>query len=160
MTNPVSLVTQHFKGVLAPLATDWPVRWSNGQWPSGTMLSEGNLPLDSDGAPAPAIEAEIIAGGEELLAMGPTDDGKRTSRMSGLMRAYVSVGQGTGDDAITARVDAISNGLRRGTTQFDADTRLVLIDPRVDDNAAAYEDGDRYVRTVSVAFDLYFRAPA
>lgn len=157
MTAPLTMATEQFKALLGPLASAWPIRWQNGQWPSGTILSDGNMPVDANGAPAPAVEAEIIGRREDAISLGDGDDGLRSQVMMGSVRAYVSVGQGTGDAAITGACDSIASGLRRRAIQIDASTRLVTLDPRIDDNTAAYEQGDRFVRTVTVPFDLYFR---
>lgn len=140
-------------------ATTWPVRWANGQWPSGTSVSEGNLPFDNDGAPAPAIEAEVIGGQDALHAVGRSADGKRTTRWSGLFRCYLSVAQGGGLGAINDEAAAIVSAFARASIigHAGADEHLVMADPRIDDGVAGYEEGNRYVRMVSIPFDYFHR---
>jgi hypothetical protein len=141
-------------------ATTWPVRWPNNAWPDTvTNLSDGNMPLDDHGRPAPAIEAEIIAGKPETLAIGKGSDGKRTQRMDGILRLYLSVGLGTGRTAIVAQADALRDAFTRLTlVDNPADgERLVTEDARIDDGIAPYEEGNRFDRTVTVPFTYLFK---
>lgn len=154
MIGPVEAA---FRTALAAAVTDWPIRWANGQWPVGTAVSDGNMPVDGDGAPAPAIEAEVIGGADKLLAVGASDDGKRTSDLPGLLRVYLSVAQGTGADGISAKADAIKLALKRKTLIAEDGNRLVTEDPRTDDGVAGYEDGSRFCRMVSIPFTYLYR---
>ncbi|WP_431861373.1 hypothetical protein [Azospirillum sp.] len=142
------------------MAAPWPVRWPNSEWdqmPAGYTLSDGNMPLTADGLPAPTIEVEVIGGRDDLLAVGASEDGKRTSDLSGLLRVYLSVAQGVGLDDITAKADAIKLALKRKTLISEDGNRLVTEDPRADDGVAAYEDGSRFCRMLSVPFTYLYR---
>ena len=149
-----------FTGALAG-ATTWPVRWPNDAWPETvTNLSDGNMPLDAEGRPAPAIEAEIIAGNPETIGIGMGGDGKRTQRLDGIARFYLSVGLGTGRTEIVTEADFIRDAFSR-FTMIDVRSsgeKLTTEDARIDDGAAAYEEGNRFCRTVTVPFTYLFRA--
>lgn len=140
-------------------AATFPVRWPNDPWPSGISTSDGNMPVDENGVPLPAIEAELISGRDETLPVGKNAAGKRTHRLPGIVRLYLSVGHGTGRTLINAEVDALLSAFDRATlidNQADGE-RLVTEDPRVDDDAASYEEGNRYVRTVTVPWSYIYR---
>lgn len=133
-------------------AATFPVRWPNDPWPSGISTSDGNMPVDENGVPLPAIEAELISGRDETLPVGKNAAGKRTHRLLGAVRLYVSVGQGTGRAEINTEVDALLATFDRATlidNQADGE-RLVTEDPRVDNDVAAYEEGNRFVRMITV----------
>ena len=140
-----------FVDALGAVAT-FPVRWANDPWPSGISTSDGNMPVDENGLPAPAIEAELISGRDETLPVGKNAAGKRTHRLPGIVRLYLSVGQGTGRTLINAEVDALLSAFDRATlidNQADGE-RLVTEDPRVDNDVAGYEEGNRFVRMITV----------
>ena len=138
--------------------TSWLYRWPNEKWPSGTTTSEGNMPISSDGSPLPAIEVEIIGGTDTLYSIGASSDGKRVFIFDGLFRAYISVELFGSDDLITvsdALVDALS---RKSLIGYPGDDEhLVTADPRIDDGVAAYEEGNRYCRMMSVPFEYFHR---
>jgi len=147
-----------FEEALGAVAT-FPVRWPNGVWPSGTSTSDGDMPVTIDGVPAPAIEAEIISGRDETMPVGKDSEGKRSHRLMGMARFYLSVGQGTGRATINAEVDALIAAFDRLTmidNRPDGE-RLVTEDPRVDDDVAGYEEGNRYVRVVTVPWLYLYR---
>ncbi len=137
------------------IATDWPVRWSNGAWPSGTLVSDGEMPVDTDGAPLACMEAEII-GGPDTATIAPA--ASRIARRSGLFRVYLSVGQGTGTTDINTECDALVTAFKRQTIYLAASPyrRLITMDPRIDDGVASYEDGNRYCRMVSIPWDFEY----
>ncbi|AWK85030.1 hypothetical protein [Azospirillum thermophilum] len=143
------------KTKLAEVVPDWPIRWPNSSWPPGTKLSDASMPVDDDGAPAPAIEAEVVSGRTTATA-GPK--GKRRAMAFGVCRLYLSVAQGTGTAAITEKADAIADAFRRVTVWIDPATtaRLITMDPRADDGVAAYEDGSRFCRMLSIPWDYDF----
>lgn len=143
-------VEDAFVAALAAAAS-FPIRWANDQWPDGVSTSDGNMPVDGDGLPAPAIEAELIAGRDETMPAGKNSEGKRTHRLPGIVRLYLSVGQGTGRSAINAEVDALLSAFDRVTLidNYAGGETLRTEDPRVDD-VGAYEEGSRFVRCVSV----------
>lgn len=147
----IGSVEAAFVAALSAAAT-FPVRWPNDPWPDGVSTSDGNMPVDANGLPAPAIEARVIGGGSETVPVGKNAAGKRTHRAGGVVHVYVSVGQGTGRGAINAEVDALVAAFDRATLIDSAvdGERLVTEDPRVDDEVAGYEEGNRYVRMVSV----------
>lgn len=147
-----------FEAALGASAS-FPVRWTNGLWPSGTSVSAGDMPVTNDGLPAPAIEAEIISGRDETMPAGKDSEGKRSHRLTGIARFYLSVEQGTGRAVINAEVDALIAAFDR-LTMIDnrpAGERLVTEDPRVDDDVAGYEEGNRYVRCLSVPWVYLYR---
>ncbi|PWC96965.1 hypothetical protein TSO5_05915 [Azospirillum sp. TSO5] len=110
------------------------------------------MPVDENGSPLPAIEAELISGRDQTLPVGKNAAGKRTHRLPGIVRLYVSVGQGTGRAAINAEVDAILAAFDRATLidNYAGAETLRTEDPRVDDDVAGYEEGNRFVRMVTV----------
>ncbi|QCG93961.1 hypothetical protein E6C67_08410 [Azospirillum sp. TSA2s] len=133
-------------------AATFPVRWANDPWPDGVNTSDGNMPVNGDGLPAPAIEAELISGRDETMPAGKNAEGKRTHRLPGIVRLYLSVGQGTGRSAINVEVDALLSAFDRATLidNYANGETLRTEDPRVDNDVAAYEEGNRFVRMVSV----------
>jgi hypothetical protein len=137
------------KTALAALVTDWPIRWPNERFDASVPLSDGGLPVDTDGEPAPFIDAEVIAG-RDSADIAPV--GSRHSTQTGLFRVYLSVGQGTGLTAMTAKADAICAGFKRKTvfTDLSIGQRLVTMDGRTDDGVAGYQDGSRFVRMISI----------
>ncbi len=151
----IGAVETALKAKLADVVTDWPIRWANEQWPDGTNTSDGNMPVDGDGVPAPAIECEVIAGQASATA-GPK--GKRRGRGQGVFRLYLSVVQGSGNAAIQTKADAIMDAFRRVTVSIDPVTtaRLITMDPRADDGVAAYEEGNRFCRMLSIPWDYDF----
>ncbi|MFP5513348.1 MAG: hypothetical protein ACLGJC_09730 [Alphaproteobacteria bacterium] len=154
----IGTVEDAFVAALEGVAT-FPVKWPNDPWPDGISTSDGNMPIDENGLPSPAIEAELIAGRDETLPIGKNEGGKRTHMLPGIVRFYLSVGQGTGRVAINAEVGALLAAFDRVTlidNQANGE-RLVTEDPRVDDDAASYEEGNRYVRTVTVPWSYIYR---
>jgi len=149
-----------FKAALAD-ATDWLVRWPNAGpnygFPEGVQTTQGGLPLDAEGEPAPFIDARVI-GGETTGSIAPA--GSRAMRGYGLLHLYFSVGEGTGTELITAETDAVSQAFERVTVWADPSVgqRLGTLDPRTDDGVAAYENGDRFVRLVSVPWFFEYRS--
>lgn len=161
MIGPVEAA---FRTALADAVTDWPIRWPNGQWeqmPDGCSVGEGNMPVteDADGVfvPAPAIEVEVIGGPNEMRTVGIV--GSRAAVQSGILRLYLSVAQGSGTTDITAKADAINAAFQRKEFGRDeaAGQRIVTFDPRTDDGVAAYEEGNRFSRMISVPFDFYYQ---
>lgn len=146
-------VESALRAKLAEIVNGWPVRWPNEAWPDGLETSDGNMPIDGNGRPSPAIECEVIAGQADAT-VGPK--GFRRGAISGLFRCYLSVGQGTGTAAITAQSDAIADAFRRVTVSVDptSGARLITMDPRADDGVAGYEEGDRYIRMLSIPWDF------
>jgi hypothetical protein len=160
MIGPVQTA---FRTAMAPLVGDWPIRWPNEGWAADVLLSDGNLPVELDGAgvqiPRPFVEAEVIGGSDRLFAAGASTDGKRTSHLPGLLRVYLCVPQGSGMTGVTTKSDAIKAALKRKTLTDDgAGNRLLTEDPRVDDGVAAYEEAGRFVRMLSVPFDYWYRS--
>lgn len=142
----ISPVESALKTKLAATVSDWPIRWPNENFT--VAVGPGGLPIDTNGNPAPFLDAEVI-GGPDTAAIAPV--GSRQSVASGLFRVYLSVAQGGGLTAISAKADAITAALKRQTIYADAGTgrRLITMDPRIDDGVAAYEDENRFVRMIS-----------
>ncbi len=152
-------VESAFRTALAAMAGDWPVRWPNDAWdglPDGYTVGDGNMPVDANGVPAPAIEVEVL-GGRKTSTAGPS--GARIATLPGTLRLYLSVAQGSGGDAITAKVDALSSAFNLKTVLHDpaTDRRLQTWDPRVDDDVAGYEEGNRFTRMISIPWDFTYR---
>lgn len=152
----LAVVTGKFKESVAA-ATTWPVRWRNDFWPSGTLVSDGDMPIDATGLPIPCIEAEIIGGIVEGRA--GTNGSVRLYRRDGLLRLYVSVAVGCGTTLIDAECDSLESKFSRKTIFLAPLTsqQLVTYDARTDDRTSAYSEGNRYVKTVSCpwTFDYF-----
>ena len=152
MITPVETA---FMGIMAT-ATTWPVRFMNYLWPDTIQVSDGGMPIDASGLPLPAIEAHVIAG-QQIGYVGIAN-GKRQYRRLGLLKLYFSVAAGSGTTVISQQIDAVIPFLSRKELYYDALTasRLLGIDTRIDDGAASYEDGNRFVRLVTLTWEFYF----
>jgi hypothetical protein len=139
----------------AAVIDGWPIRWPNDGWPVGVNVSDGDMPIDPDGRPVPAVEAEVLLG-KPSATIGPK--GARRAEQQGLLRIYLSVAAGSGEDAIDAQSDAVVEAFRRTTITADSatGTRLLTMDPRADDGVAGYREGNRFCRMVTVPFDYDF----
>ena len=152
----ISPVEAQFKLSLAA-ASSWPQRFSNERWADGLTLSDGDLPVAADGTPAPCIEAEVIAGNVRATVCKA---GSRVMQRLGLFHLYLSVAQGTGVTTINAQSDALITFFTRTALLNDSLTLSVLrtIDVRIDDGIASYEEGNRFCRLVSIAWEYTYLA--
>ena len=155
----VELIERELKERLATAAIPgWPIRWPNEPWSAHLLfsLSEGNLPLNPDGTPMPCIEAQVILGADTAYI---APEGNRLAYRIGIMRIHLLVGQNTGRHVLNWMTDTIWPYFKRQTIFADPTVwqRLTTMDPRVDDNVAGTEDGDRYVRTITVPLEFYYR---
>lgn len=153
----IAFIEAELKTRLAAAVTGgWPIRWANDPWAPDVILSEGNAPLNPDGTPRPYVEAEVIVGADTAYI---APEGQRLAYRLGLLRIYLVVGQNTGREVINQQADAIWPQFKRKTIQADASLweRLTTMDPRVDDNVAGVEKGDRYVKMITVPWEFYYR---
>lgn len=142
----IATVDEQFKIALAA-ATTWAVRWDNELWDSAISVSDGDMPIDEDGLPLPAIEARTVSQ-DDLGYVGSLDT-KKSARV-GLLQLFFSVQQGSGKTAINAEIDTVLTALKRKTIYLSGNERLITFDAMIDNNVAAYEEGNRYVRVLTI----------
>ena len=153
----VTIIESELRSALSGIVTDWPIRWPNEPWPANISLSTGNLPINPDGSAMPCIEAEALFGQDDATIAA---EGQRISRQLGMFKIYCLYPQGIGRGDLNTHLDEIQAGFKRKTLLLDTSQweRLTTMDPRVDNNAAAVEDGDRFVRTVTIQFEFFYRS--
>jgi hypothetical protein len=155
----VTIIESELRTALESIITDWPIRWPNEPWPPDLNLdlTNGNLPVNPDGSPMPCIEARVIHG-LPITAIG--GEGHRQARRSGLLKIYCIYPQGIGMVDLTTHIDAIELGLGQKTIMEELSQwqRLWTYPPRTDDNAAAIEAANRFVRTVTVQYQFSYRS--
>lgn len=145
----LSLLEAQIKAAVAALVT-FKLRWKGDNWASDILVSDGNMPIGVDGKPAPAIEGEI-SGFHPERAIGHNGM-LRATRAEGVVRLYLSVGEGTGTVGITDEYDRLDAGLSRKTIYHNALTgvRIFFMDAEVEDDVAFYEEANRLVRMVTI----------
>jgi hypothetical protein len=153
----IAIIESELREALSGTVTDWPIRWPNEPWPANISLSNGNLPTNSDGTPMPCVEAEVIHG-TPITAIG--DEGQRVARRNGLFKVYLIYPQGIGSGDLTTHADTIEIAFNQKTIQLDTSQwqRLTTYPPRTDNNAAAVESGNRYVRVVTIPYEFFYRS--
>jgi hypothetical protein len=153
----VTIIESELRSALEGIVTDWPIRWPNEPWPAYVDLSNGNLPTNLDGSPLPCIFAMVIHG-TPITAIG--GEGNRQARRNGLLQIHCIYPQGIGTVDLDAHVDAIEAGLNQKTIMLDTSLweRLTTYPARTDDNVAAVEAANRFVRTVTVPYEFFYRS--
>ena len=152
----IAIIEAELRTALSGAVTDWPIRWPNEPWPAGTLLTNGNLPTNPDGTPMPCVQAEAIHG-TPIIAIGA--EGQRVTYRYGNLKVYAIYPQGGGTTDLTTHLDNIETHFQQRTIQLDLaqSQRLTTLNPRTDNNAAAVESGNRFVRTVTVPYQFFYR---
>jgi hypothetical protein len=153
----VALIEGELRTALrAAIDPAWPIRWPNEPWPANIDLSNGNLPVFPNGAAMPCVAVRPMFG-KDTAYIAP--QGNRLASEVGILKVYLIYPQGIGTAALTAQADAVALAFKRQTIQLDLGQwqRLTTMDPTVDDNEAMVETGDRYVRTVTIPFQFFYR---
>ena len=155
----ISVIESELRSALEGIVTDWPIRWPNEPWPPGLNLdfSNGNLPVNPDGSPLPCIYARVIHA-TPITAIG--GEGNRQARRNGLLQIHCIYPQGIGTVDLDAHIDAIEAGLNQKTIMLDTSLweRLTTYPARTDDNVAAVEAANRFIRTVTVPYEFFYRS--
>jgi hypothetical protein len=152
----IAIIESELRSALSG-AVDWPIRWPNEPWPANILLTNGNLPTNPDGTPMPCVEAEVIHG-PPITAIG--SEGQRVARRNGLFKVYLLYPQGIGTADLKTHADAIEAAFNQKTVLVDTSQwqRLTTYPPRTDNNSAAVESGNRYVRTVSIPYEFFYQS--
>lgn len=138
------------KAYVASNYSDWPLRWRNDRFSDGSL----ELPVDVDGNPSPAIEAEIIGGRNAIEAF--STPGNRLFIQPGLIRFYLSVAEGGGDSEVAAEADVLAAILERKEFGQSGGQTVRTGDFSVFDDVASYVEGNRFVLMASVPFEFYY----
>jgi hypothetical protein len=153
----IAIIEAELRTKLAATIIDWPIRWPNEPWPANLDLTNGNQPTNNDGTPMPYVLVENLVGAD-TATIAP--EGQRVSERLGMMRVHLVYPENYGTVELTGKVDILWMAFKRQTLRLDTDLwqRLTTMDPRIDDNAAVVETGDRFVRTVTVPWEFFYRS--
>lgn len=135
-----------------------PMRWKNHRWGNGILLSDGGMPVDSNGVPVAAIEVEIILV-EDISAVGIAGSGGLISEANGFVYFHISVEKDSGTSVLNTQIDLLWTNLkRRDVPVVGALTvkQLRIMDPVIDDDLIDYGDGNRFSRTIRFPWQLVY----
>lgn len=149
MLSPLELLDAQLKLAIASKAT-FPMRWKGSAWDNSIQVNDGDMPVGPDGEPVPAMELETSSFSPKR---NPGEPGKRQTIAEGFVRMYLSVESMSGLAELNAEYGRLDK-LSRETIYYDdlTATRIYLMDVRVDEGAASYEEGNRTVRMLTVPY--------
>ena len=155
----IAVIEAQLREKLAAVIPDWPIRWPNEPWPANIDLTNGNLPTNPDGTPMPCVIVQNDVGADTAYI---APEGQRLSLRLGMLRVHLIYPQNIGTVGLTGKVDDLcaDSGFKRQTLMVDLSQwqRLTTMDPRVDDNAAIVEAGNRFCRTITIPWWFDYRS--